>query len=120
MAIDSDLVFLDGSADITASKTDAAGLDFGGPDLVPVTYMVVVEGTSGTSPTLDIKIQESDNNSTWRDHLVFAQITTKGVFYATGKSDARYRRYYTTTGGEDPTFEKVLVAPVQAGRYDNF
>lgn len=118
--IDSNLVFLDGSADITASKQDATGVDFGGPDLEPLTYMVVVGGTDGTSPTLDIKIQESDNNSDWRDFLSFEQITKAGVFYVTGKCDARYRRYYTTTGGDDPTFEDVIIAPVPAGRYDKF
>lgn len=40
--------------------------------------VVSAEGGTGTTPTLDVKLQESDDNSTWSDisGATFTQITT--------------------------------------------
>lgn len=120
--IDSNLILrnTDPTPDIESSETGAAFVDFGGPDLEPMTYMVVVTGTSGTSPTLDVKIIESDNNDAEGNSVAFEQITAAGVYYATAKFNGGYRRYSATLGGSSPVFENVLIAPVPAGRYTHY
>jgi len=116
--IDSDLLLRPSTAgNLTADELTPASVDFGGPDLEAQTYMVHVPSASGTSPTLDVKIQESDNDSTWRDFLAFEQISAAGQYFATGKSNARYRRYVADVGGSSPNFGAVVIAPVPAGRY---
>lgn len=116
---DSDLMLRDGSTDLTATEAAAAGADFGGPDLVPQTYQVhVPEFVAGS--TLDIKIQESDDNATWRDYLVIPQIVAVGEYFITGKSDARYRRHHSTVAGAGADFGAVKIGPVPAGRYTKF
>jgi hypothetical protein len=117
---DSDCKLLLAAADVTASLTDAEGVDFRGPDKEARTYMLNAPAVTGTNPTLDAKIQESDDNSTWRDFLAFPQITAAGQIFVSGKSNARYRRIYLTLGGTNPNFGKVLVAPVPGGRYNNW
>lgn len=120
--IDSDLILrnTDQTPDIDSDETGAAFVDFGGPDLEAMTYMVVVTGTSGTSPTLDIKIIESDDGGTDGNSVSFEQITAAGTYFATAKFNGRYRRYSADVGGTDPVFEDVLIAPVPAGRYTHY
>ncbi len=120
MVMDAELLLAD-TVDITATG-DGSSKDFGGGDQHPLTYAVHVKGAvSGTNPTLDLTIDESDNGSTWRTFLSFEQITASGVYYATGKSDARYRRYGATIGGTDtPTFLDVTIAPELGGQYEDY
>jgi hypothetical protein len=103
------------SATKTASVTDATGVDFGSGDLLPTVYRAVVTAASA-SDTLDIKIQESADNSTWNDLAVFDQITAVGVYYVTARSPKRYRRYYATIAGTDPSFT-FQIDVVPAGEY---
>lgn len=112
-------LYLLSSATKTSSVTNATGVDFGGADLQPLCYRLVVTAASGTSPTLDVKIQESDDNSTWRDFAAFKQMTTTGIERVTAKSDARYRRYYATIAGTTPSFT-MHINVVPGGRYDKF
>lgn len=107
------------SAAETQSVTNATGVDFGGPDQRPITYVLVCTAATGTGPTLDVKIQESDNNSTWREFLAFKQVTAAGVERVTGKSDARYRRYYSTVAGTTPSFT-YSIYPELGGEYTKF
>lgn len=102
---------------ITATG-NGTGVDMGA-DLVPVCYAAHFTTVTGTTPTLDIKIQESDDNSSWRDFLAFPQMTAAGVQYVTGKSNARYRRAVRTAGGTTPSFTG-LIAVVPAGRDKNW
>jgi hypothetical protein len=120
MAIDEDVLIRSGATDLTASVTGATGVDFGGHDQALVTYLVHVPKADGTSPTLDVKIQVSDNNSDWRDYLTFPQITAAGQYFLSGQATERYRRYYATVGGSDPDFGGVIIAPVPAGRDINW
>jgi len=109
---------------LEASELTPASKDFGGPDQHALTYVVVCPIlATGTTPTLDIVIQESDDDSNWRDALSFEQITdanTKGKFFITGKLDGRYRRYTATVAGTTPVFGIVLIAPVIGGTYEDF
>ena len=120
MPLDSNfLLRSDVAGDLVATLT-GTGFDKGGPDLVPRTYMLNVPITpTGTTPTLDAKIQESDDNSTWRDFLAMPQVTTPagGVTqWVSGKSDARYIRCLLTVAGTTPHFGNVICAIVPAGR----
>lgn len=104
-----------------ADELTPASKDFGGPDQHPLTYVLIVPiAPTGGSPTLDVTIQESDNDSTWRTVLSFPQVNAKGKYFVTGKLDGRYRRYTATTGGTTPGFGTVLIAPVIGGLYEDF
>lgn len=60
---------------------------------------------SGTSPTLDVKIQHSVDNSVWADLLTFTQATaaTSERKTSTGAVN-RYVREVRTIGGTSPSF----------------
>lgn len=121
MTMDKNAALRDGSANLEASETSATGVKMG-QDLVAQCYMVhVPTDPTGTNPTLDVKIQESDNGTDWRDLGVFPQITAAGNYYITLKSNADYRRHHSTLGGEDtPKFGKVWIGPVTGGQYKNW
>lgn len=105
---------------LEGSSTDGATIDFANQMITPFTFVVVVTAKAGTNPTLDLKIQESTNGSTWRDFLAYPQITAVGVYRVTGKSDSRYMRYSSTIGGTDtPTFT-YQVAPELGGQYKSY
>ncbi len=105
----------DAEAALSASEQARAAVDFGGGDVRDITYMVVVPSVSGAAPTCDIKIQDSDNGSTWFDFLVIPQITAVGTYRRTGVSKRRYRRAYITLGGTTPNFGTTLIAPTVSG-----
>lgn len=62
--------------------------------------------TSGTSPTLDVKIQESDDNSVFTDisGATFAQKTAAGNEEIHFRTNKRYVRAVATIGGTTPSF----------------
>lgn len=103
----------------TTSKTNATGVDFGSGDGRVMGYVLVATAVTGTGPTLDAKIQESDNNSTWRDLCAFKQVTAAGVERVSAQSNARYRRYYSTIAGTTPSFT-YSIYPELGGQYDEF
>lgn len=119
--LDADLYLRDGSSDVTATEDSATGVDMG-VDLVPQTYALIAPTLfTGTSTTIDVKIQECDTlGGTYVDLGVFPQITLAQsplTRYITVQSNKRYRRYHLTLGGSDtPNAKKVIVAPVPAGR----
>lgn len=67
---------------------------------------------SGTSPTLDVKIQHSTDNSTWVDLITFTQatdITSERITVAAGTTVRRYLRAIRTIGGTStPTFSVAV------------
>jgi hypothetical protein len=76
-----------------AGKTDISFFLFAGTD-------------SGTSPTLDCKIQWSANNSDWEDGVSFTQITTTDASEMKASTFvARYvRGFFTVTGSSTPSY----------------
>lgn len=70
-----------------------------------------VGAVSGTTPTLDVKLQESDDNSTWSDIAggAFTQVTaaTQRQVIRVLRSK-RYCRGYATVGGTTPSFTLSL------------
>lgn len=70
-----------------------------------------VGAASGTTPTLDVKIQESDDDSTYTDisGATFTQATaaiTEEIHFRTSK---RYVRAVATIGGTTPSFTFCVV-----------
>lgn len=121
--IDANMVLRAASAgNLNADEATPTGVDMG-VDLAPQVYMVYVPSVSGTSATLDVTIQESDDDSTYRTLGTFPQIvqaSAPGQYFITLKSNARYRRYTADVGGTTPNFGAVIIAPVPAGRYTNW
>lgn len=69
----------------------------------------------GTTPTLDVKLQDSDDGTTFADitSAAFTQVTsTAGTASLTLNIDAakRYIRAVTTISGTSPTFDMALIA----------
>jgi hypothetical protein len=65
---------------------------------------IVITAVSGTTPTADFKVQESDDNSTWKDLVTFDQITAVGRHARKVQSKRRYLRLARTIGGTTPSF----------------
>jgi hypothetical protein len=76
-----------------------------------------VGAVSGTSPTLDVKVQESADGSTgWTDvpDAVFTQVTAANNSQilrveGLGTSRKRYLRAVATVGGTSPSFNLAVV-----------
>lgn len=73
--------------------------------------IVSVGAVSGTTPTLDLKIQESDDNSTFTDitGATFTQLTAVGREEIQFKSIKRYIRAVATIGGTSPSFTFAVI-----------
>jgi|GEM_PF-5490477 len=79
---------------------------------LPETTMVniVVAEVSGTSPTLDVTIQGSDDDQNWDDLVSFPQASSEGFLnLAMGPADYKYYRYSSVIAGtETPTFSYAV------------
>ena len=108
-------------SDFTASEQSDAGV-LCGPDLVAQTIMVEASGKSGTSPTVDIKIQESaTSGGTFYDLTAFPQINDAGQWFVTVKGSLPYKRAYCTLGGSNtPKILGLHICLVPAGRHTNW
>lgn len=70
---------------------------------------IPVTAVSGTGPTLDVVIQESDDGTNWFDVWAFERITATGIYRSpvipwTG----RQVRYVQTVGGTSPSFTRAV------------
>lgn len=95
-------------ADLTARTATADGDSVDQTESSPdgaVAHLHVV-AASGTTPTLDVKVQHSSDDSVWVDLITFGQATgtTSERGSATGTVN-RYVRAIWTVGGTDPSFE---------------
>lgn len=102
------------------SIADAAGVTANGNgtafDLRPydgdIRLMLNANTVGGTTPTLDVKIQESEDNSTWTDSgVAFTQVTSGASFQvkvATAEQFKRYIRVVDTVGGTTPSFGRSV------------
>lgn len=71
-----------------------------------------VGAASGTTPTLDVKLQESDDNATFTDitGATFAQRAAAGNETIHFRTRKRYVRAVATIGGGTPSFTFAVVA----------
>jgi hypothetical protein len=65
-----------------------------------------VTAASGTTPTLDVKVQHSSDGTTYADLLTFTQVTAANAYerVATTGTVNRYLRVEFTIGGTSPDF----------------
>ncbi len=93
------------------SSGNGTGIDLA--DTGPELYAILENGTtSGTSPTLDVKIQESDDNSTFSDisGATFTQLTAAGAERILVRNRTkRYVRAVATIGGTSPSFACMVL-----------
>jgi hypothetical protein len=73
-----------------------------------------------SATTLDVKIQVSDNDSSWLDFLHFPQISAVGSYTVNGATRSPYRRAVLTVGGVSPNFGAVdLGATIGRREWEN-
>lgn len=88
---------------------DGTGIDLTSSE-GPVTAVLGLGAASGTSATLDVKLQESDDNSTYTDisGATFSQLTDTSdntvLAIATWNRKKRYVRASATIAGTSPSF----------------
>ena len=102
MAYDANAV-LQASVTKTASF-NSTGVDLKGTPRRGLKARVIVTAASGTSPTLDPKVQHSDDNSTFTDLAAGAQLTATGEVFIPFETSKRYVRLVATIGGTTPSF----------------
>lgn len=105
-----------------ATTTNGPAVDTNGFDDAQVT--LDTGASSGTSPTLDVKVQESADGSTgWTDitGAAFTQITADDKHQSLGlnlRTIKRYIRAVATLAGTSPTF--ITSISVNLGTTDNY
>jgi hypothetical protein len=98
------------AADVTGTGVDISTLiNPGGKEMQ---FFLSVGAKSGTSPTLNVKIQESDDDSTYTDvsdgaFTEATDVTTENIY---AKVTKKYIRAYGPLGGTSPTFDFCVVA----------
>jgi hypothetical protein len=92
------------AATVTASGNSPA-VDVNSTPVDGVTIKALVTAVSGTTPTLDIKVQESNDGTTWNDTgVAFPQITAVGKYQAQVYTSKKKLRLVYTVGGTTPSF----------------
>lgn len=100
---------------ITASG-GGTGVDLANGE-VSTQAVLMVGAVSGTTPTLDVKMQESDDNATWTDiaGATFTEVTAadqeQRIRFLRSK---RYCQAYATVGGTTPSFDVAVEILAQA------
>lgn len=116
-----DLKNLDGGAclvrpqTVTSDLTALTGVDFRETD-GPVSCKLEVGAVSGTTPTCDVKIQESVDNSVWTDVTggAFGQKTSANASeWIQFNRTKRYLRGFVDVGGTTPSFAVSVTAVAQ-------
>ena len=113
-------------ADSRNASANGTGFDLQGSNDAEGEAIVILdsEAGSGTSPTLDVKLQDSADNSSWSDlsGKTFTQVTDGAA--ATEKISIntndvrRYVRAVATLGGTSPVFV-CAVSLVYSKKYGN-
>lgn len=93
---------------VTATGIDISGYRGG------LIVQQLVGAVSGTSPTLNGKLQSSPDNSTWSDisGATFTEVTSSDSFQKIGinvRDAAKYLRYVGTIAGTSPSFTMGVV-----------
>jgi len=96
------------SGSITATVTSATVTPTFG---ISYQVILVIGAVSGTSPTLDVSIEESDDSGTsWYKVYDFARITTGSATYRSPMIplSGNRIRYVQTVGGTTPSFNRTI------------
>lgn len=91
------------------NSTAAYQVHYAGEKLIGI---LRVEAVSGTSPTLDVKVQDAPDNSTWADVITFAQKAAVGVERVEQANEPTDEdiRIDVTIGGTTPSFTFMVGA----------
>ena len=115
---DANYMLIKSTADVTADANGSA-LDVKWPKEMTQTFKLVAPAVTGTNPTLDVKIQGSNDNGTnYADIISFPQLTAAGVKYVRCLVPYKTIRAVIDVGGTTPNFGKVLCGIVPAGQYN--
>jgi len=108
------------SYELIPADSLSAGANHTGVDIKDVEgsllLLLSTQNVSGTSPTLDIHIEDSPDNSTYTDvsGKSFTQVTDAAASFQSMKIDSRavdrYIRAVSALGGTSPVFDAALVA----------
>lgn len=95
----------------TATGDDTA-VDNGASSANGLSAYLHVTDVSGTTPTLDVKVQHSADNSTWVDLATFAQVTSSNSYERVAVTGTvnRYLRAQYTIAGTTPEFTFHMAA----------
>jgi hypothetical protein len=95
------------SAAITATANTAVFTPTWG---VSQYFSIVVSAVTGTTPTMDVTVQESpDNGTTWNNIFTFLQITAAGTYNSPVIAQAgKQYRYAQTVAGTTPSFTRAI------------
>ena len=94
------------SAAITATATTA---NFTPANGVSYVIQIPVTVVSGTTPTMDVEVQESEDNVNWYAVYDFPRITATGVWRSPKLSfNTQYVRYVQTIAGTTPSFTRAI------------
>lgn len=73
-----------------------------------VEVQVEVTSASGTSPTLDVWVQESDDDISYVDIVGCPRFTDAGTKTFYFKTDKKYAAFNFLVGGTDPSFDVTI------------
>jgi hypothetical protein len=97
-----------------AGTTNSSAIDrnsYGDPETH--TFLLSCGARSGTNPTLDVKVQESDTGTgDWTDvgaSGTFAQMTNVGFQERTVRNTKRFLRVVRVLGGTTPSFTLAVI-----------
>jgi hypothetical protein len=107
------LAYNTGVTDITSAalaSTATSSAITPGSTALSAEYNVIVTAVSGTNPTLDVVVQESDDSGTnWYDIYHFPRITATGQYRSPLIPHTGTRiRYVRTVGGSSPSFTNAV------------
>lgn len=90
-----------------AGTTNTAALTIDGTARNGVDVRLHVPSVTGTSPTLDVIIQDSPDASVWSNRLTFAQVIAAGEYRQKLVTKQKYVRMNIVQGGTTPAFGVV-------------
>lgn len=94
------------AGNLTVTATTAA-LTIDGTGWNGISVRLHVPQATGTSPTLDAKLQTSPDNSAWTDAGSYAQVTAAGEYRIRLATSKKYVRAVLTVAGTSPNFGAV-------------
>lgn len=108
------------SAQLTETGAGTA-VDYNAGDTEARTFMLNCTAIEGTNPTVDAVIKECDTvGGTYATYITFDQVTAVGQYYASGRSDKRFRQVTATLGGTNTPKCTFSIQEVTGGRYNKF
>lgn len=111
-ALAAGLVTDQASAAITTTTTSAAVVT---TNLQAASFSVIATVVTGTNPTLDVVLQESNDNVNWFDSYHFERLTAPGVVRSPLiLLQGSHTRYVQTVGGTAPSFTRSIVRNTRA------